>query len=1032
MISAPAGFGKTTLLVDFIADLDAPVCWYSLDESDQDPKLLLEGILASIGYHFPGCGELTQSRLLVTQDIVGEASQLIGTLTGEIYKGVSEYFIIILEDYHRIEKNESAKLLINLLIDKIPDNCHIVLSSRTNIELPALSSRILQRHAVNIDASELAFNEEEVKELLASQYSTKISDKDASQLISDSEGWVIGILMSVLGSKDSARKRQPTRLSQRDVFKFLTTEVFDRQSAEVQHFLLASSVLDVMEPSFCDRLLDTSSSGRLLSQFVKNNLFTYRIDGGQAWYRYQQLFRESLQVKLKGMDLGQYQLLNYRAAALFEKDQRWNEAITHFVAAGDYDGILRIIKEVGEDFHDSGKWATVGKWLEVVPTQILQSDPCLKLLNARGLIHLGEAAKAAQILTGLISELTDADWLNRAKALSWRSAAFRLTGHLPEARRDVEEAICVLKKHDGPADVLGDAQKRLGNIHAEQGRFKMAMRQMRYALKQYSAVYDLPRISEVHNWLGIMYKRLGRLAKASAHFEFAREGWQKTNNYGALAMALNNIGIIYQRRGQYNLALDTLRIGQEKARETGYKRIESCILISLGDILRDLTLYDEALAHYKQGLEMARQVMEISYVMHATAGMGETFRLLGDYDKAEVLLEEAISQAEERGQKYESVLFKTRLGIAEYERGRFDAAEKILLDAAKHMGRIGDKDALAKIHFHLAQVAFLTKKYRLAISWLGETLHEAEELGYYDFMAVEGRKATLLIQFGIEKQVGGSNLLYILERIRAHHIGDRELALMEISKNSRKPVKPDIEAHAFGRTFVVVDTHQIGDAEWRSSRAKELFFYLLGSRTGQTKEQITAALWPDLSPSKATSNLHINMYRARRALSPGIFTFEHGLYRINPNLNVWFDVTEFKRYVKQAENLPLDDTISCSWLEKAIELYKGPFMEEYYSEWTEAQRHELENKYLKALSKLAGYNGHRGKIDRAIALLEKFISIDPYHDDVYRQMMEWHLEAGDKISARRIYRQYIRNIAGEAEFIPPDSILELHKRISAS
>ena len=1032
IISAPAGYGKTTLLVDFIADLDAPVCWYSLDESDQDPKLLLEGILASISYRFPDCGQITRSRLMVTHDVAGETPQLIGTLTGEIYKCISEYFVIVFEDYYLIEESESAKLLLNQLIERAPDNCHIVVSSRTNVEQPAISSRIMQRRAVSLGTSQLAFNTEEVKELMASHYNTTISDKNASQLVDDSEGWVIGILVSALGSRGVRQQRRVRKFAQRDVYEFLTSEVFDRQPEDIKTFLLASSILDVMEPGFCDRLLDTTNSGKLLSQFVKKNLFTYLMEGRQAWYRYHRLFKESLQAKLRETDLGRYNLLNHRAASLFKQDQCWNEAITHFVAAKNYDEALRVIKEVGEAFHDSGKWATVAKWLKVIPVNLLQSEPCLNLLNAQGLIHLGETDKAIQVLTGLISELTDEDWLYHAKALSWRSAALRLMSHLPEAKRDIEEAINILTKHKGPREVLGDALKRLGNIHAEQGHFKMAMRHMRHALKQYSAVFDLPRISEVHNWLGILYKRLGMLAKASAHFEFAREGWQKTGNYGSLAMALNNIGIIYQRRGQYNRALDTLRIGLEKARETGYRRIESCILISIADILRDLALYDEALEHYQQGIEMARQVMETYYVMCATAGIGETYRLLGELDKAEVLMEEAVSQADERGQKYEVVIFKTRLGIIEYERGRFDSAEKILMDAAKRISSIGDKDALARIHFHLAQVSFLDKKYELALDWLGKALQEAEELGYYDFLAVEGQKAALLIQFGIEKQVGGDHLVNILEKIRAHHIGQRELALMEFSKDTPKPTKPDIEAHALGRAYVVVDTRQISDAEWRSSRAKELFFYLLCSETGQTKEQITAALWPNLSPSKATSNLHINMYRARRALYPGIFTFGCGLYKINPGLNVWFDVTEFKHCVKQTDSLPLNSSDSGLNLEKAVEMYKGPFMEDCYSEWTESQRHELENRYLKVLSKLAGYNSHHGKIDQAITLLEKFISIDPYHDDVYHQMMECHLKAGDKISAERIYQQYINTVADEAEFIPPDRIRELHRRISAS
>ena len=1030
VVSAPAGYGKTTLLVDFANDLDIPVCWYSLDTSDQDPRLLLEGILASIRFHFPNFGQLTQSLLLVAEDVVRETSHLVGTLTGEMYAAIPEYFLLVIEDYHFVEDSDPVKRLLDLFLNRAPDNCHIIISSRTSVELPAISKLASQRQAASLDTSHLSFTPMEVKELLATHYSLHLSDEEADKLATDTEGWIIGILLSTYSLHAHEPRRDVLTLSKQDVFQYLASEVYERQPSDIQSFLLASSTLDDMEPEICDRFLGLANSRKLLHDIERRNLFTNRIDGEKAWYRYHHLFREFLQAKLLEENPEQFAFLHRKAASLFEQDQRWNDAIAHFLTARRYDQALRVIKTVGEDFHNSGKWAIVSKWVEALPRDMRLSDPDLVLLDAQSLIHLGEADEAARILTGLLGQVTSKeDWLYRAKALSWRSAAFRLTGHFAEAKRDIETAIPVLEQHGGPADILGDAHRRLGNIHAEQGRFTLALRHLRRALKHFSSIFDVGQIAEVHNSLGIIYKCLGDLAKANMHLEQAREGWQKAKNFGALASVLNNIGITYQRQGQYDLALDTLRSGLEKARETGYRRIEACILISMAEVLRDLDLYDDALAAYHEGLELARQVMEAYYVAYATAGIGETYRLLGASDKAEVLLKEAISQAEEQGRTYEAPLFATQLGIIEYERGRYETAMAILLSACERLREIGDKDALARAYFHLAQASFLSKKYDVAIDWLEKVSGLADELGYEDFLAVEGRNSALLIQYGASKGVGGNRFVRIMEKIRMRRDSKRRIPTAEVSAGPYVASKPDIEARALGESWVLVNSRPISEVEWRSNRAKEIFFYMLCCGAGQTKEQVIAALWPDLSPAKGTSNFHINLYRARRAVFPGIFTLEQGRYKLNPDLNIWFDVAEFEDFLSQAENLSPDSQARATNLERAVEVYKGPFMEELYSEWTEMRRRELEDKYLKVLSLLASFYGDQGKYDRAIALLEKSVAIDPYQDEVYCQIMEWQLTAGGRASALRTYKRYLDTAAGEMEFTTSARMQELHKRI---
>ena len=1027
--SAPAGYGKTTLLVDFANDLDVPVCWYSLDTSDQDPRFFLEGILASIRFRFHDFGQLTQSRLLMAEDLAREAVHLIGLITGEIHATIPDFFLVVIEDYHFVEDSDSVKRLLDLFLDRAPDNCHIIISSRTSVDLPTISKLASQRQVAILDTACLSFTATEVKDLLATHYGLHLSDTEADKLATDTEGWILGILLSTHSLRAGGFHKEVPTLTQQNIFQYLASEVYDRQPSDIQSFLLTSSILDEMEPEFCNALLGLVNSRKLLHNIERRNLFMKRIDGKKTWYSYHPLFREFLQAKLSEEKPEHVALLHCKAASLFEQDQRWNEAITHFLRAGRYDEALRIIRTVGEDFVKSGKWTTVLKWIEALPRHMRQSDAGLVLLHAQSLIHVGEVDAAVHILTGLLAQTTTEDWLYRGKVLSWRSAAFRLTGHFAEAKRDIQTAIRVLEQHAGPADILGDAYNRLGNIHAEQGQFTLALKYMRRALKQYCSVFDIGQMAAVHNSLGIMYKRLGDLVKANMHFEHAREGNLKAKNFGALALTLNNMGIVYQRQGQYDLALDTLRLALEKARETGYRRAEACILISIAEVLRDMDLYDDALAAYHEGLELSREVMEAYYVTCAMAGIGETYRLLGARDKAEMLLKEAISHAKEQGQTYEAALFAIQLGVIEYERGQCESAMTTLVHAADCLKEIGDKDALAKAYFHLAQVSFLLKKYDVAVDWLEKASELADELGYEDFFAVEGRNATLLIQYGASKSVGGNRFVRIMEKIRRHRDSQRRLAATKSSVGPSITEKPDIEAHALGESSVLVNSRLISEAEWRSSRAKEMFLYMLCCGDGQTKEQIKAALWPDLSPAKGTSNFHINLYRARRAVFPGIFAIEQGRYKLNPDLNIWFDVTEFEGLLSQTERLPPDSEARATNLERAIDIYRGPFMQEFYSEWTDMRRRELEDKHLKAISMLSNFYGGKGNYDRAITLLEKSLAIDPYEGEVYSQIMEWHLVVGDKASASRTYKRYLDTVAGEMESMPSARMEELYKRI---
>jgi two-component SAPR family response regulator len=254
--------------------------------------------------------------------------------------------------------------------------------------------------------------------------------------------------------------------------------------------------------------------------------------------------------------------------------------------------------------------------------------------------------------------------------------------------------------------------------------------------------------------------------------------------------------------------------------------------------------------------------------------------------------------------------------------------------------------------------------------------------------------------------------------------------IANVPKSPDSETEHDIEVRALGHTEVSVNNRQVKDIDWRSSRAKEIFFYLLTYPGGRTWEQITTALWPDLSPAKASSNFHINLFRARRALFPGVFSLEDGKYRINLNRRVYFDVAEFEQLITVAGKHPQDGKRNDA-LERAVELYGGPFLPEFYTEWVEVRRRELENAYLRILSQLADLQAEKGNFEKAVTLLEKSIAIDPYQENTYYRIMRLYLEGKNKPLALRMYQQYLNTLAGEKELDASSEIRDLYRKLVA-
>jgi LuxR family maltose regulon positive regulatory protein len=1025
LVSASAGYGKTSLLIDFAHDTTLPVCWYSLDSSDADPKTFFEYLLASLRRQFPNFGARTFS-LLSEPAALRDIEVVVGTLVTEIQETIPNFFVIILDDYQSVEESDEINHIVDTLLRLLPETAHLILSSRTLPSKLTLTRLTARQEIAGLGVSDLRFTAEEVRALIRQNYQIDFSEQDAAQLAEDSEGWIAGILLTThtlwQGLFQNLVRVQGTHSH---VFNYLASEVLALQTPELQRFLVDTSILEQLDPAICNRLLGISNSAGILRIIEQKNLFIVRLDEANASYRYHHLFQEFLRTRLMESDVTRWLELNRRAATLFEEIRDWVPAISHYLKAQAYDEAARVLEQVAKETFDSGRWATLAKWIDALPGALLNRHPDLLVYRAMIYDEMGDRARAIETLerTALIYEQRG-DTLGTARALIRQASCLRVQGRYQEAIQHCQRALELVSLEDKAE--AADAHRIIGISYVMMGDLENGIGELELALRDYERLENLSRIALIHHDLGNAYVLAGR-TESQQHFQQALDYWRRAGNLPGLANTLNSVGVGFYYQGLYARAIETLEQALIEARRCGQLRTEAPTLASLGDVYRDTGEYARAQQLYQTAYDIGRQINEGFVITYALDALGATFRLLGDLPTARRLVQQALEQAESHRSNYETGLAKISLGIIHYNQGDFNSAIANLESAIDLLERGGAKRDSARAHLHLAQVHYLQRNYRQMTEQLRITADLARQIGESQFAIADRRSLLPLIRYAAHKKIGDGYFAQLLEKIESMPMAPAE-------EHVEKPLAPRkhlIEARAFGTATVSVDGKLISKADWASASAKELFFLLLANTHGLSKEQILSALWGNISPAKASGIFHSTVYRIRRALSSNCLVYENGLYQINPELDLWYDVGAFNRLIAEARRTQSNDSRVQYWQE-AMTLYRGDYFEDSYSDWTAPLRFELSSKYLDMLTALADHYAQHSKIEQAITVYQRILSKDSFREDVYRALMRLQFRAGDRGAALKTYQQCAETLRGEMGVEPSPETRQLFEQISIS
>ncbi len=396
IVSTPAGYGKTTLIVSWAKQKEQPLAWISLDEGDNNFQRFFVYLVTAIQGIVKDFGAGLLERLSSPQSIPHEL--FLMHLVNELDL-IGQDCVIVLDDYHTIHEKDIHEA-IEYLLDNLPLKIHFIISSRTEPQLSSANLRA-KGQLLEIHYSDLCFSKEDASQYLNKKMGLKLNEGEVQELVNYTEGWVVGLHLAAIALTNTEKTTAflaKLNSANRYIAEYLFDEVLGLQSQELQEFLLQSSVMGRFTAGLCNAALQIQNSYELIAQTERSNLFLIQLDTQQEWYRYHHLFLELLYARLKKTNPAVIPGIWHRASIWFEEQGLLEDAIEYAIKASDYLRAASLIEFIGR----TTLWtSSVGKllnWLEALPEEVYYERPFLWTLHQWAHINLAQFSTVADEL----------------------------------------------------------------------------------------------------------------------------------------------------------------------------------------------------------------------------------------------------------------------------------------------------------------------------------------------------------------------------------------------------------------------------------------------------------------------------------------------------------------------------------------------------------------------------------------------------------------------------------------------------------
>jgi len=1058
LITSQAGSGKTTLISRVLESLKLPHIFYSFDPSDKEISSFLYHFFSKIQDSSPGFAKNFEKKLLSDKAQIGPPTLLASIFVNELkqHLGREKRLIIVLDNYEAVNSSLIINQFLKNTLKNLPPSVTFLLSGSQipNIHLSKLAA---QEEIYQINGSELAFNLEEIQELFSRIYYLDLSHEELECIYKKTEGWITGLILLVqflkmnVGSPIEGLLKGVNGYG-KAISKYLMENVFENLPKHVQNFLCKTSLFSYLSPDICNLALDVKYSAKLLENLVKHNLFTSHINS--SYHRYHPLMREFLLKKL-------YE--NYVQEEIEEFQARLGEILTpidpenatyHFISAKCFPKAAALLGSIGEKMLRKWRFRNLGELLKAIPSSLIEEDPVLLYFSGRIAEIKGESDRAFE--------------------------SYEKAFHLFKRRKEVSSEISSLN--------------RMAVIHIRQDKYKDAKdllqnRIQRFENQKIKNDIALKLFNSYTNLSQVLIK-LEEREKAVSYLQKAELLYEVHPDFHHQVTLTQSQALRYLVEGDLVEGIELAKKGEFLSLELNLPTKTNIFYHYLAFGHLYLGHFSEGLNYAKRGLELARQYgIEDNITGSLFSDLGLVQYVFSNYDQAIKALENSIAIFN-KGQNICGSFWSNhalyhialKLGDIEGAKGYLKALVHLaplmglpleigvgMIDQAYFSSLKGEEGVLALIERGEGYLRHSIKRMSIFLAHLiaakayfnlGEE-KRAEDLLLDSLKLIEGENFYL---YGIlqEKSWLPSFLQRFIskipqcERLLAEYQNRIVRAFETIKENGRdqediyKMEKGNgellnLRIYSLGPFRIFIGDEETPLSQCKSKKGITLLRYLFFARhKGPVpKDVLLELLWPESPPAQADLNFRVTLSLLRKTLSlnqngrsefPNLMRKEGG-YQLLLGKEGWSDVDEFNNQINLAhykENKQNGEEAFQHYL-KAEKLYQDDFLvENLYEDWCFIEREHLKNQYLYALTKILDYYEGQRNLTEAINYCYKILKADPYRENIFRRLMQYHYELGNRKEVKSVFELCKNNIENKLGVALSYETKEIYHKLSLS
>ncbi|MBL7129112.1 MAG: tetratricopeptide repeat protein [Ignavibacteria bacterium] len=1009
VISAGAGYGKTTLVRDFVSRYKLKAAWYKIDETDDNIYLFfsyLINAIANIESTF-GKGSLQiidsiKTRANIEKNIDNIISTVGGTFINEFIKIIKGEFYIILDDIHLLPKSDWVIKSLTYLFENIPGNLHYIITSRE--QLPIKTAKLhAKRKLFELKTDDLKFRENELKELAVQFYNQTMHDVEVNLILGRFDGWITGLHLYLQSGKDETSFTELDENLPASLYNYFAEDIFASVKENTKDFLLNTCMLDNFSEKTCSELLNITTSKKILNELLSRNIFIQRSEGRKGFiFNYQVLFKEFLRLKYnESKPKKEKQDLLTKIAEYYQAKDDFVSAIKYFLLAEDYDTSLKLILKHIEEFGESSNLVIVDKWIKALPGEIQEENP--HIIFYKGCLSkniYGDLDKALNYFeTSLkkFKEKQDSEFEN--KTYTNIAEVLIKTGNIQKA---IEILIQLKKKKLDPVD-QAKILYWLAVAYINMTDYEKSLKLLTKAL-EISNTENLKDIKyAILNDLGNICLIQGDYTKSMFYYEKVLSHIKNIYNK---FQTLTNIVQLYSYEGNYEKAKETLDEARNIENLYTSQFFKISYLLSSAYLSYMVCDYEKAITIWKELLSIATKSNIEYYIYISYYNIAACYMYLKKFEKSREyfkLAKELVKKLSEG----EKIYFNYWLSILNKEENRQKDVEKNLKEAHEYFKTNNMLYDKAHAELHLADYYLEKGESDAALKYITASIDAVDKKEYNSMLQKEILFKRNVFDFIIENKINPelmSKVYFSVLDLDCYNWGSDEFKKrlnLSIDKFY------DLKVTTFGGLNIKIRGKLIPDDLWVRKIRKLIFAYIiLNYKKNITKDSLIDLFYPESTPENADNIFHQTLSNIRAIIkkeagfcipvlkskkwtmlaAPSYISYQKQILSLNPYYLYNVDVFDFENSYRKGVSLSENEREE--HLKNAVNLYKGNFLEGFYQSWCEEMRKTYEQQYESALKELIKLINKNFRYEDVVLYSEKLLKIDNLNEEAYLYKIE--------------------------------------------